>query len=300
MSDKVKRVVRDHANPTRIKLEAQLKSMIGKRDGIKAVAARLTNPVKTTVDYTAVMRNCYMIEKNAPAGYDFQYETDLVRTPAVKTAKGAGVYQVELSPDRVTIGLNNIQSTVYVNRNDLFNRTYDVFNRAKQRVAEGLQIREDLILLGLASAAANSTLGHAIPTTAGALSKAVLAKAYQYLEDQNLNVSKTVVRASGSYGMRNFNRDVMDDRGMEELRETGELGRLWGAGFVKTYLLEPGTALTFSDPEYVGTYYVRADQLVDAVDELTKQRVGFVGFHMYGAAIHNAKGVVESQYNENA
>lgn len=296
-----KQKIKDHSNAARLEINASLNKMINAKGGLKAFAAKMIGPAKTSIDLEAVMRKLYVLEKNWPKEYKFFYDTDLPRTPAIKTTDGPGTYIVDMAPLRVEINDGQITSTTYVKRSDLYTNAYDVYDRAKERVAEGMRIREDLILMNLAHVAANSTLGNPNPTTAGMLSKAVLSKAYQYIEDQNLNVNATVIRPSGSKGLRNITRDNMDDKGMEELRQSGELGVLWGASFVKSVLLNTGTALTFAEPEYVGHYFVRADMIID-VDEsrIADQKIGFVGFHMYGASIHNAKGVVESQYNESA
>lgn len=298
MSKEITRIVKDHTSAKRLEIQATLQKLLASgQKGIKAVAATLSNPVKTTMDIKGVARKLWALEKNIEKGIPLFYETDIERTPAIVTSKFGGVYGIDLSPKKVYLNEGVLQTRMYIDRSDLYTKTYDVYQRARQRLEEGGQIREDLVLFGLASAAANSGLGNPIPVTAGRLDLATLAKSYEYIENRNLPVNVTVVNPGGSKGIRSINRLNIDEKGQQEVRETGELGNLWGAGFVKTVLVEPGRALTFCTPEYLGRYFIRADSLVDEINEPQRARVGFVFYHLYAAAIHNVHGVVETQFN---
>jgi len=295
-----KRVVRDHNNELRIAYTAELKKHLKAKGGIRAIANAMTDPMKTTMDLEAKMRAVFALETNWAPEFPFQYAPDLDRTPAVKTAKGGGVFKVDLDYEEVRIDDSIIQHRVYVGRDRLFRRVYDVVSRAQERLNEGMGIRESLILLELLDASATSGYGHAPVVTAGALDKATLSHAVDLIDTQHIPMNHYLYVPSGEKGIRRITRDHLDEKGLQETRESGSLGQLWGASFIKEYLIEPSSAFVNSDPEYIGTYFIRADQLVDAITDVEKARVGFVGYHMYGAAVHNAKGTVKVTFDPTA
>lgn len=300
MSKEITRVVRDAQNEDRIKMEAALKKALATK-GFRAVAASLSNPVKLSLDIKGTARKVYVLNKNIENGMPIFYETDLHRFPAVISAKGAGTYGLDVNVQKVFLTEKTFQTKLFVPREYLYTRTYDVWARARERIVEGLAIREDLELYGLASVAANSGLGNPLVATAGRLDLSTISQAQSYIERWNIPVSGMVVNPSGKKGIRNTNRLNVDEKGMQEIRETGFLGNIYGMGnVIETVLTEPGTALIFGSPELFGQYYIRADSLVDEIPALERQRLGFVAYHMYAVAIHNANAVAQINFNPNA
>ena len=295
------RKVIDPNNSSRKSIEARLRKEITAKGGLQTIASGITNPVKETQDIKGIMRKIFVLVTNWAKGFHFQYETDMPRIPAIKTAKGAvGSYQVDVSPERIIIDDSPMQITVYVSRDDLYTRTYDVLKRVRERMVEGLVIREDSILLALLSVATHSGLGHPIVTTAGKLNQASVIQAMNYIEGQNLPAVKLITNPSGIKGIRSFPRATMDDKGLQEIRETGYLGSLFGLNFSSSILVEPGHNFLVSNPEFIGEYFIRLDQDIQPIEKLEQAKVGFVGYQLYGASVHNAKGVVEIEFDPNA
>lgn len=296
----ITRVVKDAKNEDRQRMEASLKKLMASK-GFRAVAASLSNPVKLSLDIKGTARKVYVLNKNIENGMPIFYETDLHRFPAVISARGAGTYGLDVNVQKVFLLEKTFQTKLFVPREYLYTRTYDVWARARERIVEGLAIREDLELYGLASVAANSGLGHPAVTTAGRLDLSTISRAKALIRDYNIPVSALVINPSGEKGIENTNRLNIDEKGMQEIRETGFLGNIYGIGnIVQTVLTKPGTALLFGNPELFGQYYIRADSLVDEIPALERQRLGFVAYHMFAVAIHNAKAVVEIQFNSKA
>ena len=266
----ITRVVKDAKNEDRIRMEASLKKLMASK-GFRAVAASLSNPVKLSLDIKGTARKVYVLNKNIENGMPIFYETDLVRFPAVISAKGAGTYGLDVNVQKIFLYEKTFQTKLFVPREYLYTRTYDVWARARERIVEGLAIREDLELYGLASVAANSGLGHPAVTTTGRLDLSVISKAQNYIKDYNIPVSSMVINPSGQKGIQNTNRLNVDEKGMQEIRETGFLGNIYGMGnIIETVLTQPGTALVFGNPELFGQYYIRADSLVDEIPALER------------------------------
>lgn len=293
----ITKIVRNENDPKRQKVEAEIKNLMATK-GFKAVAASLSNPVKTSLDIKGTARPLYVFRGDVAPGVPMFYDTDLYRTPAIVAAKGAGVYGIDVSPAKVFLSEKTFETKVFVPREYKYTITYDVWARAKERLVEGLAIREDLELYGLCSVAANSGLGHAPVVTAGRLDLATISRAQSMIEDYSLNATTIVHNPSGKKGIKATNRVNVDEKGMQEIRETGFLGNIYGTTkVISTVLTEPGTAFVLTDPELFGQYFVRADSLVDEIPALERQRFGFVAYHLYGVAIHNARGVVEINFN---
>ncbi len=294
---KITKIVRNANDPKRIQIQAEINTLM-KKHGFKAVAASLSDPVKITMDLKATARPLFVFRGDIPQGQPMFYETDLIRTPAIVAAPGAGVYGIDASPTKVFLNEKSFQSKVFVQRQYKYTMAYDVWARAQERLSEGLAIREDLQLYSLMSVAANSGLGHPPVVTAGKLDLSTISRAQTLLKNYTLPASTIVYNPSGERGVQATSRLNIDEKGMQEIRETGFVGNIYGATrMINTVLTEPGTAFVATDPQLLGQYFVRADQLVDEIPALERARFGFIGYHLYGIAIHNAHGVVEVQFN---
>lgn len=299
--DASKRVVVDHNSAERIKVVAEWNKLGAMGEaGLSLIAANLTNPFRITLDYTNMMRQVFMLQKNYPAGQPFLYETDLVRTVGIITRKGGAAYQFQQSPNRVYMDEEQITSQNYVPISDMYTRTYDVSARAKDRCQEGVGIREDLILLALLSAAANSTFGHPVVATGGMLDKASIAKAKKLIKNQSQLADKIITNPGGMSGIERLTFQDMDQKGMQETRETGTVSVFMGMSFLESFLVAAGRSYVTTTPDLVGALMLRTDAIIDVFPEYQTNRIGVRGYELYAAICHNAKGVVELQFNPNA
>lgn len=300
-----KRVVVDNNSADRMQVVAEWGKLGAQarttgEAGLTVIAGQLTNPFRITLDYVSMMRNVFMLSKNYPAGQPFLYETDLVRTVAIVTAKGGAAYQFTQSPQRIYIDEQTITSLNYVKLEDMYTRTFDVSARAKDRCAEGVGIREDLILLALLSAAANSTFGHPVISTGGALNKAAIVKAKKLIRNQNVTAEKIITNPGGTSGIERLTMMDLDQKGMQEARETGTLSVFAGMSFMESFLVAAGRSFVTTTSDLTGALYLRCDALIDVFPEYQTNRVGVRGWELYAAVVHNAKGIVELQFNPNA
>lgn len=163
-----------------------------------------------------------------------------------------------------------------------------------------MQLREDLTGLSLLAAAivANAALPAAdnaptpidVSSTSG-LSREALRLGFAEIEDNRLIVGSVLMSAFGTAGLRGWQFAELDQVGMQEVRESGYLGRVWGADFFVTDQLSDGLSYTLAQDKFLGWWPIRKDTDVIPADDPDNLRLGFVGYELIGMFIHNTLGV---------
>ena len=281
--------------------EAMLDKALRSKDGLNRVAASMNNPVKRLMDYKAIFRKLVVVETDYPAGFPFIYDRDLEPIPAIKVGSSATSRFVDAVPERGQIGEFELVMRVKVPYKELYVRRYKVLNRAKERLAEGLGIKEDLIGFDLLATAAN--FGGVYGTTpigplGTALSKDALARAFAQIERKRLLAEGILISPIGLSGIRRFSWTDIDQEGLKELRQSGYLGSLWGAKFFMSDLVLDDKAYAFAAPEYLGWMPFRKELDIQPADDPDNLRLGFVAYELLGMVITNVSGVVEISYDD--
>ena len=209
--------------------------------------------------------------------------------PAVKVGKYGAPGLIEMVGQRVELEPFEIASRVKVPYAELYNRRYRALDRAKDRLIEGMELREDLIGFGLIEAA--SGLSNTPVTTAGQFDRDLMAKAFAQIEKNRLPVGAVLMSPFATAGIRRFTFQTLDQIGMQEVRETGYLGNYWGADFYVTDQIPYGTAYALTTPKYLAWMPIRKDVDVIPVDDPDNLRLGFVGYELIGMSLFNSLGV---------
>ena len=161
-----------------------------------------------------------------------------------------------------------------------------------------MELREDLIGFGLIETA--STLVNIPVTTAGAFDRNLLAKMFTPVENNRLPVATVLMSPYGTQGIRRLQFQDLDQVGMQEVRETGYLGNMWGSDFFVSDQVPAGTAYAFTSPKYLGWFPIRKDSDVIPADDPDNLRLGFVGYELIAMTIFNALGVMKGTFNTSA
>jgi len=229
--------------------EAALTQAIQTEAGLKRVAANMANPVRFKLDYKGIFRKFVIVEQ-MPDGVPLIFDKDLPQVPAVKVGKGGSPRIIEMRGKRVTVEEFEIAARVKVPYAELFTRRYRALDRAKDRLIEGIELREDLIGFGLIETA--STLVNTPVLTAGPFDRDLLAKMFTPVENNRLPVATVLMSPFGTQGIRRLQFQDLDQVGMQEVRETGYLGNMWGADFYVSDQVPAGTSYAFTSPKYLG------------------------------------------------
>lgn len=274
--------------------EAVLTQALQTAAGLKKVAANLANPVRFKLDYKSIFRNFVIVEQ-IPDGVPLIYDKDLPFVPSVKVAKSGAARQIEMRGKRVEIESFEISARPKLPYSELYSRRYRALDRMKDRLIEGMELREDLIGFSLLETA--STLVNTPQTTTGYLDRDTLALGYNQIERNRLPVSSVLMSSAGTSSIRRWQFQVMDQTGMQEIRETGYLGANWGADYYVTDQIPQGTVYLMTSPKFLGWMAIRKDLDVIPADDPDNLRLGFVGYLNAGLTIFNALGVEKVSFN---
>lgn len=282
---------------TLLRKEAQLAQAMQTPAGLAKVAANMANPVRFRLDYKGLFRKFAIVEQ-VPEGIPLLYDKDVPQAPAVKVGAYGAPGAVEMIGRRVTLESFEISSQVKVPYNELYVRRYRVLDRAKDRLIEGMELREDLIGFGLLETA--STLVNTTNSTSGAFDKDLMGKCYAQIERHRLPVGAVLMSPFATMGIRRLTFQTLDQVGMEEVRETGYLGSFWGADFYVTDQIPQGTVYFMTVPKYLAWMPIRKDADVIPADEPNNLRLGFVGYENLGMTVFNSLGVTKGTFDPTA
>lgn len=168
--------------------------------------------------------------------------------------------------------------------------------RAKDRLIQGIELREDLYFFGLLETAA-TTGGNAGVVVAGALTKVGLADGFAQLEDRRLPVGSVLMSAYGTREIRSWEWTVLDQLALMEIRETGYLGSMWGADFYVSDQIENDTMYINTTPKFLAWMPFRRDTQVIPADDPDNLWLGFTGWELLGWTVHNATGVTKLTFS---
>lgn len=282
-----------------LRAEAALDRALRAKDGIPRVAAAMSNPVKRMMDYKAIFRQLIVVETGYPEGHPFTYDRDLEPIPAIKVGSTAVSRMVDCAPVRQQIDEFEIMSKVKVPYKELYTRKYKVLNRAKERLAEGVGIREDIIGFSLLDDAANfgGTYGNTQITETTSISKAALSRAFAQVEARRITPKSVLMHPVAVSGVRRWGWNEIDQEGFKEIRQSGYLGNLWKSSFFVSDLVTRDTTYVLGDPEMIGWMPIRKDVEIGGADEPDNARLGFIAYELLGMCITNVSGVASVQYD---
>ena len=292
----------DHA-ASLLRKEAALARALGSENGLRKIAANMANPVREKLDYKGIARKMAIVEQ-MPDGVPLIYDRDFPEVPAVLTGVDANSRITEMKGERIELKAFDVVARTKIPYSELFERRFRSLDRAKDRLIQGMELREDLIFFGLLDAA--YAIGNTRPngptaqTTAGPLDRDYLAKGFTEIEKNRLVVQSVLMSPYGTQGIRRLDFQSLDQIGMQEVRETGYLGELWGASFFVSDQVTAGKAYILAAPKQLAWFAIRKDVDVIPADDPDNVRLGFVGYWRGGMTVHNAFGACPVNFSTSA
>lgn len=274
--------------------EAILKAALKTPSGMKKIAASLSNPVRRKLDYVGLCRK-FCITELWPEGMPIIFDRDVEEFTSVVIGKNGSMRYVEVEVERVEI--QPFQNTVNVRipYTELYSRLYQVVKRTKERIEQGMQLREDLIFYAALDDAAIAY--HPVTAVSTFLTKDALARSMTPLEYERIPVENILMTAHGIQGIRRWQYQDIDDAGRKEIRETGYMGTIWGAGMYITDQLSAGTYYVMGSPELLAWMPFRKEAEVIPADLPSETILGFLGWSYYGLLLHNVRSCVKGTFS---
>lgn len=271
--------------------EALITRWLRTEGGLLKIAANLANPVRLFLDYKGIARKFVIVEQ-IPDGVPMYYDKDLPKVPATKIGADGSTRLIEMEGTRVYLDAFEIAARPKIPYKSLYVLKYRPIARTKDRLIEGMELQEDLLWFGMFES--NSTAPAALNTPVadtGDLTKISLATAFARVEDHRLVVRNVLMSAYGTAGIRGWTFEHLDQLGMQEVRETGYLGGMWGANFWISDQIPKGTVYMMCDPKFFGWQPIRKDVEVIPANDPDNLQLGFVGYELIGMTLFNPLGI---------
>ena len=282
----------------RLRREAAVMKALGSESGMKKLAQNLKEPVKTKLDYKSIGRQ-FVVTENMTPGEPAIYDKDFPAANAVVVGKKGTAAIVEGEGERVTLYPFNIVARYKVPFDELTDRRFKAIVRARERITEGMALREDLRIFALI--AANAATGGTTPVSvANRLTKRALALSVGELRANRVPVANYLWSVSAMTDLMTFDRDDFTPAKMDEMLDTGFLGTLWGVPIHMSDQITAGTGYTLGDPQLTMWMPIYQDVEVLIADDQDNLLLGFVAWERLAMTHHNSLGVCSVSFNASA
>lgn len=285
---------RQAALQIRLTKENEIRNALRTQAGLMKIAANLGNPVRKHLDYEGVFRK-FGVTETWPDGQPMIYDDDIEEFTAVKVAANGGMRMIEIEVTRQTLDEFEIVVKPKIPYRELYTRLYNVMNRAKERLIQGMQLREDNYGFGLMDTA--STLTHSQVTIATALTRDALARSFTPIEYTRNVVSSVLMTAYGNEGIRRWQYTDLDQVAMQQVRESGYLGSIWGTKIFISDQISQGLFYPVGTPDKCAWIPIRRDTEVIPADDPDNLLLGFVGYELLGMTWHNSRTIVKGSFD---
>lgn len=288
---------RDGESRNYMRKEALLARTLATQGGLEKIAANMANPVRTRLDYKGIGRK-FMVIEQMPDGIPLIFDRDFPDVPAIKAALGGSVRMIDMKGLRVELEHFEITAGVRIPYAELHIRRFRAMERARDRLIEGMQLREDLVIFSLIEDA--SVIQNTTTTTTSYMDRDALAKTFYQIDKNRLPVGAVLMGPDGTMGLRRWDFLNLDQTGMQEVRETGYLGSIWGVNFFVSDQIPVGTAYVLSTPKFSGWFPLRKDVTVNPADEPWHNNLGFTAYLLGGMTWHNTLAAAKLTFNTSA
>ncbi len=282
----------------RLRREAAVMKALGSEAGMRKLAENLKEPVKTRLDYKSIGRQFAVTETMTP-GEPLIYDKDFPQAEAVIVGKKGTAAMVEAEGERVELEAFNIVSRYKVPFDELTDRRFKAIVRARERITEGMALREDLRIFAVITAAA-ALGGTTAVTTAARLTKRAIALSVGELRKNRVPVANMLWSIPAMTDIMTFDRDDFTPAKMDEVLDTGFLGTLWGIPIHMSDQITDGTGYTLGDPQLTCWMPIRQDVEVLISDDTDNLLLGFTAWERIGLTFHNSLGVNSISFDADA
>jgi hypothetical protein len=287
-----------------LKKEAALNVAFKSPMGIRKVAASLVNPVRKYLDHVPIGRKLFVAEPMAE-GMIAWYNPDIEEFSGMMIGQDGASRFVVCASENTIVTPFEISAPAKIPYRELRLRKFRVVDRVKERVRQALGIEEDYRIIALlhdASVILNTE--HSVATK---LTKNALAAGARKLESpypRRMFAAGFIMNWDAIYNIRLWEKEYVDEIARIEIRRTGFLGTLFGAGFYVTNLISTSGGYCYlyivAPPQFLGWMPIYASGEIIPADLPDQKLVGFDGYELLGAEVINNYGVARVKFMPDA
>lgn len=263
-------------------------------EGFKQVGQGLLNPVKEVIDYEGLARKV-MAPRTVKSGEVVRYDKDVY-------VQGYVIAEDGTTPQSVVEGRYiyppEFEVTAYpsIEIKDKYRAQYDILARVQDRARMSIEYQEDLALMNLLNAGANQTN----TTTFFATFNLAAIESIRYqIERHRLICDKIIIHRQEVSDLVNTVSTQVDPITQRELVMAGYIGTILNAMIIttagtQTYeILQPGSVVAVTAPEYLGGMPIRVELFSEPVNEYMngRPRQGWFWYELISQVLVNPAGV---------
>ncbi|MEM2174509.1 MAG: HK97-fold major capsid protein [Candidatus Micrarchaeia archaeon] len=285
----VKKAAAETVPPSPELAEQAWAKLLASPNWAKRVAFVMQTPLKNRLDYVAVGRKLLLVDE-LPQGEIPVYDLDIPEYGAVKISARGTAPIVETNVKRVEFPTFPISINESVKWEEITIRRYPIFDRAKERVAIGMAIAEDLEIFKLLKTASDVSPNTPVDVTRP-LSRGAFAKLYATIAKMQLVPSAYIMNPAYYEDILSWDAKDLDQVSLNVIIETGQFGVLHGVRLILATKMEEGYVYCVTTPDKLGRLPERKSVEVKIWDNVPQQQFDIVGWEQIGLGIHNTAGV---------
>lgn len=263
-------------------------------EGFRQVGQGLLNPIKEVIDYEGLARKIFA-PRTVKAGEVVRYDKDVYVNAWVIAEDGQ-------TPQSVVEGRYvyppEFEVTAYpsIEIKDKYRAQYDILARTQDRARMAIEYQEDLAAINLLQSGANASN---TTTFFATLNLAALESIRYQIERHRLICDKFIIHRQEVSDLVNTLSTQVDPVTQRELIMAGYIGTVLNAMIVTTAgtqtfeILDPGSVVAVTAPEYLGGMPIRVELFSEPVNEFMegRPRQGWFWYELISQVLVNPAGV---------
>jgi hypothetical protein len=263
-------------------------------EGFNLVGQGLLNPIKEVIDFEGIARKLWA-PRTVKAGEVVRYDKDpFVRAWVI--AEDAQTPQSVVEGRYIYPPEFEVTSYPTLEIKDQYRAQFDILSRIQDRARQAIEYQEDRAAMNLLQAG-----GAAVNTTTffGSLNIAALESLRYQIERHRLVADKFIINRQEVSDLINVVAPAADPVTQRELLMSGYIGTFLNTSIFTTagtntyQILDPGSVVAVTSPEYLGGMPIRIELMSEPVNEFMRgiPRKGWFFYELISMALINPAGV---------
>lgn len=273
-------------------IERRFEAELARPDGLRRIAFAMHPVLKRRLDYYAIGRNNVLLVDEIQTGDVPFYDVDLPEIGAVFTAGRGEPVRVMANVERIQFPTKALSIVHSLGYEELSIRRYQVFDRAKERVAIAVAIGEDDAIIGTTGVVeAAAQVGPNSPIDADSLSRPVIAELGKRIVDKQLPFAAILMNPVQYAELWKWSSNEFDQVTLNRVVETGMVGTYVGARILVSNRVDKNKVYGLTTADKFGRLPERKAVEVKVFDNVPRMRYDILAWEQVGFGVFNTAGV---------